>query len=360
MINLELPLNNLSFGHCSYNILRELHSRGEDICLFPTGNTVDFSPYVMDSNFGEYLNRAMTLNKTDYDRNDKTFKLWHLDGSEHSVGKEQTLFTFHEVDQLTVAEINRIKNCKKVLVSSKYTLELAQKNGLTNVEYCPLGFDGLNFSKTGRKYHADDIVTFSLFGKFEKRKHTEKVIRAWLKKYGKNRRFILNLHVYNPFFNPEQNNQILLNIFGGVKPFNVNTLPYTKTLRELNEGLNACNIVIDMSGGEGFSIPSFSALCLGKHGVLHNCSSIHDWAGDSGAVLVEPSGKEPVYDGVFFNEGRPFGQGNIFNWDEEEFLNACETAIGKHLAGPNTSAPALRQKYSWSKAVDIIIKTINE
>ena len=67
-----------------------------------------------------------------------------------------------------------------------------------------------------------------------------------------------------------------------------------------------------MSGGEGWGLPEFQSACLGKHAVLLNASAYKDWANDKNAVLVEPSGKRDVYDGMFFHEGQPYNQGQVY------------------------------------------------
>jgi len=358
MINVNLPLNSLSFGHCSVLILKEFYERNVPINLFLTQDPADVSAYELEEDFQFWLSSCASRAKKNFKRTDNAFKLWHIPGSEASIGKDQVLLTFHELDSITPVEANILKQQKQVLVSSKFTLDVFKAGGVENVTYCPLGFDSTHFKKTNLK-KVQGVTTFSLFGKFERRKHTEKVLRAWIKKYGGKQGYVLNVHVYNPFFTPEQNNQIIGNIVGTSKPYNVNFIPYVKTLKELNQGLNACDIVIDMSGGEGFSIPSFSALALGKHGVVHNCSSIKDWGEESGAVLIEPRGSEPVYDGVFFQPGKDHNQGNIFSFNEEDFLNGCDEAVARFQKNKvNEKGLELPGKYTWAKTADIILEAI--
>ena len=66
-----------------------------------------------------------------------------------------------------------------------------------------------------------------------------------------------------------------------------------------NDFLNSSDVVLGMSGGEGWGLPEFQSACLGKHAVLLNASAYKDWANEENAVLVEPSGNA-MYDGVFF------------------------------------------------------------
>ncbi len=353
MYNFHVPLNSLSFGHCSVLILKEAYERNMPLNLFLMQDPADVTAYNLEQDFQFWLSSCASRAKKSFKRSDIGFKLWHINGSEQSIGQKQVLFTFHELDAVTPIEANILKNQKAVLVASKFTEEIFKEAGVENVTYCPLGFDALHFKKINVKKPEGSPITFSLFGKFEKRKHTAKVLKAWISKYGNRRGYLLNVHVYNPFFSPEDNNLQMVNALGGQKPWNVNFLPYVKTLKELNEGLNVCDIVLDMSGGEGFSIPSFSALALGKHGVVHNCSSIKDWAAESGAVMVEPTGKEPVFDNIFFKQGQDFNQGNIFTFDENDFLTACDVAVSKYESNPvNEQGLLLQKKYTWSKTMD--------
>lgn len=351
-MNFSAPLNNVSLGHVGQCILRELYNRGKTVNLFPVAPP-DLSAYNIETDFSFWLNSCLSRATKHYKKHEKGFKLWHISGAEQSISSSQTLLTFHELDNITAAEANILSNQHRVLVSSSFSKKVFEEKGLTNVSYCPLGFDAHHFKESSRPKNSDKIV-FSLFGKFEKRKHTTKVIQSWLKKYKNDARYTLNLHVYNPFFSPEQNNQVLLAAFGGVKPWNVNCLGYLPTLRELNDCYNVADIVLDMSGGEGFSMPSFHTLALGKHGVIHNCSSIADWAERSGAVLINPSGKEPVYDSVFFKEGGDFSQGNIFTWNEEKFLAGCDEAIRRYKINPLNEQGRELQKQTWKETVDII------
>ena len=353
MYNLQLPVNTLSFGFCSLNILRELYSRGKSANVFLVQEPPDLGAYNFQEDFLFWLSNSCANSRAKYKVGDPSFRLWHINGSENSIG-EQVLFTFHETDTLTKSEINILQNQKSVLVSSKYTKSVFEQHGVKNVVYCPLGFDSNHFKPLNFR-KPPGLITFSLFGKWEHRKHTAKVIQSWVKKYGGNNSVVLNIHTYNPFASPEQNQQVLMAALNGNRPPNVNPIPFVKTLKELNEGINAADIVIDMSGGEGFSLPSFTALCLGKHGVIHNCSAMKDWAAEGGAVLVESKGKTPVYDNVFFRPGQQFNQGNIFSFDEDAFLAGCDAAIAKFRENSvNEAGAKLPEKFSWKACVDTI------
>jgi hypothetical protein len=45
-----------------------------------------------------------------------------------------------------------------------------------------------------------------------------------------------------------------------------------------NEFLNSADIILGMSGGEGFGLPEFQSIALGKHAVLLNAHAYKTWA----------------------------------------------------------------------------------
>ena len=127
-----------------------------------------------------------------------------------------------------------------------------------------------------------------------------------------------------------------------------------------NDFLNSGNIILGMSGAEGWGLPEFQSIALGKHGVILNAPSYKDWATTENSTLVEPSGKIDSEDGIFFKKGNPFNQGNIYTFDEEAFINGCEEAIEKYKASPvNTEGVKLQEQFPYSATADQITKIVN-
>jgi hypothetical protein len=361
MLNVNLAINNLSFGFCSYNILQEFFKRGIQPNLFPIAGNVDLSTFDKSTpEFHQFIQSCAQKAPLSYSRKDPSFRLWHITQSEFSQSNDNYLFVFHELDSLTPLEVNILNNQTKIFVSSNYTKQVFESYGVkVPVVFIPLGFDSSHFKTTNKKYYADDITVWSIFGKLEHRKRHAKTIKSWLKKYGNNPKHMLHLHVYNTFLKPEDNNTALANILEGVRYSNVNPIGYTKTLTELNENYNAANIVLDMSGAEGWSLPSFTCVGLGKHAVVHNVTAMKEWATDKNAVLVEPENKIEVYDGIFFNKGNPINQGNIFDWNENAFIAACETAETRFKNNPvNTAGLDIQKDFTWASTVDKILENI--
>lgn len=358
MLNVNVPINSLSLGFCGYNIVNQLLKKKVDFNFYALGNEVDTSSYnSRDRDFDAVISNKVNSFKRNYSRRDPVFKCWHINGSESSIGTGNHLFTFHELDSLTPVEVNILNNQEQVFVSSRESVDVFYEYGVkVPVSYIPLGYDTDHFKPTGRKY-LKGVTTFGIFGKFEKRKNTAKTIRAWLKKFGNNPLYKLHCFIYNPFFTPEQNKEIAIKIVEGKEYSNVNFFGYTKTLAELNDAFNCCDIALDMSGGEGFSLGSFHCVGLDKRAIVHNVTAMKDWVVDSPNIkLVEPHEKIPAADGIFFAKEGDFNIGNIYGWSEDNFISALDEIL---TVKPTPIRKEFTEKYSWSNTVDTILEKIN-
>lgn len=193
-------------------------------------------------------------------------------------------------------------------------------------------------------------------GKIEKRKHTEKIIQNWIKKYGNNYNYQLTCCISNPFFKKEQMESAIRNILGGKRYGNINFLPFLPKNSQVNDYLNSIDIDLGgMSGAEGWNLPSFNATCLGKWSIVLNSTSHTDWATEQNSILIDPSGKEEVYENIFFKKGSEFNQGNIYTFDDDEFISAMEKAetICKK---ENTEGKKLKDKFTYKNTLEKILE----
>ena len=356
---LHLPLNGVSFGQVSTALLREFHQRGVQPFLFTVGQS-DLSSQETTTDFNKWIESGIKKSFESYTRDIPIFKLWHLNHeSLTSYSKEQSLFTFYELDYPTSIEVNIANNQKNLLVSSQYTKKIFEDYGVKNCKYIPLGFDKDNFHIKDQDYIKGKIV-FNLTGKLEKRKHHEKIIKAWLKKYGNHKDYVLQCAIANPFIKEDQFKKKLAQILGDKKYFNINFLGMMQKNSLYNDFLNSGNIIIGMSGAEGWGLPEFQSVALGKHAVILNATAYKEWATEKNCVLVEPKGKEEAADGVFFTKGGAFNQGNIHTFDEDEFIEGCEKAIERYKENPiNSEGIKLQQDFTYEKTVDSIMEVMS-
>ena len=364
----HLPINGVSFGQVSMGFLREAHKRNLNPNIFPVNpQNIDLSTQAISDGFKSWIEERIGKSLETHKKSTPVFKLWHLNGSMESVSEKQLLFTFYELDQPTKSEINIAKNCSRVLVSSNYAKSVFENNGLDNVSFVPLYFDADNFNRKDKQYFADDRITFNLMGKLEKRKHHGKIIKAWAKRFGREKfangeqKYFLQCAIFNNFLKAEDNNALIGQFLEGKSYFNINFLGYMAKNDLYNDFLNSGDIAICMSGGEGWGLPEFHSVAMGKHSVVLNAHSYKDWANESNSVLVSPNGTTEVYDGMFFHKGQPFNQGNIFDFDEDEFIDGCEKAIERVKEKKlNEEGLKLQEEFTLENTFDSIMSEIEK
>lgn len=355
-LNLQLPLNSLSFGNVSFNLLRELYKRKVQCVLYPRGQP-DLAAYKLDPGFGQWIERATNTRFTKLDRRVPTFNLWHIQDSQFKLSDRNVLLSFHETDSPTESEVNLVNQQDFTFFTSSWSVDNFTTYGAQNVGFVPLGVDE-DFVPTTERLVPEDVTHWILTGKAEARKNTQLVIQTWAKRYGGNRAHQLTLCVTNPFFKPEAMNAFYSSCFtNGQRPFNVNILPYLKTNAEVCQLLNSADIDLSISSAEGWGLGGFNATALGKWSVVSNVTGHRDWATPQNSILVEPSGMKPSHDGVFFLQGQPFNQGNMYNFTAEQLDEAFTRAEAKAKT-PNPAGARLRETHTYAKTVDRILEKI--
>jgi glycosyltransferase involved in cell wall biosynthesis len=356
----QVPINNVSFGQVSFALLKEFYALGLQPSIFPIG-PVEVNGLPIEQDFANWIQSGINKSIRVHSRKTPTFKLWHVHDSFASLSNKQLLYSFYELDSPTDVELNIVSNIDKVVFSSKHAAECFTDSGAQNVSSIPLGFDKHSFFAKEKPFYPDGRIVFNLLGKLERRKHHAKIIEAWIKKYGNNPKYFLQCAIYNPFFQPQEMDALYKQIMKGRNIFNIEFYPFFGSNADYNSFLNSCDIVLGMSGGEGWGLPEFNSVALGKHAVIHNCSSYSDWADDKNAVLVNPCGKVEAYDNKFFQKGMAWNQGNIFVFDDDEFLNACDAAIKRVQDSPcNWEGIKLQNRFSYRKMADSIISEMEK
>jgi len=357
---LEAPINPLSIGNVSYNILRELHRSDCRVDgIFPVGNNYDFTAYEpVDSELRQWADERRANAIERLARKTPVLKCWHIGGSESKLTDHQTLLTFYEVDAPTKTEIAIVKSMDHVAFSSSEAAETFKSCGCDNVSHVPLGFDE-DFARDQEVVRRVNQCHFILVGKLETRKNTQRIIKLWLEKYGNNNDYQLTCVVNNPFFKKEFYTQIVNNILGGKTWSNLNFKDPIATNYEVAMLHRAADIDLSgISNGEGWGLPAFNSTCLGKWSVVSNCSGHSDWANEDNSILIETNGKQPCYDGMFFHEGQPFNQGSYHRIEDDAIIDGMERAVDK-VGTINQAGLDLGRKLTYKNTVEQLLEKLS-
>lgn len=356
---IEIAANSLSIGQTSINIAQNLFKRGLAPSIFPIANNIDVSAFDnLTDDFKLWYQAGINKSLKHHQRKDPLFKNWHINGSFPSYSDKQTLFFYHELDAFTDEEINTLKNQYKILTPSKFTVGVLSNYGVECV-YCPLGVDGDTFKRIEKRPYDDDRVVIGLSSKWEERKNHSKVLRAFARKWGNNPKYILHASLFNHFLTPDQQNGMINQALGGQRIWNINLIPFTQTNSAYNQVLNTFDVIVDMSGGESFSLPLAQCLKIGKHACVLNAHVFKTMYTEKEVSLVEPTGKKPMVDGVFFSGQGAFNVGNMFETTEDAIIDGIERAIERYRKEPvNKAGMELAATYTWGKTTDIILENL--
>lgn len=359
--SIELPINSTSLGQVSLGVLIELFRRDLNPNIFFIGQP-DLSFTQFPEGFDQWLSLCARKANKKFNKEQTLIKIWHINGSQARLTEHSVLWTVHETDILTDSERNTLKQWDHVCVTSNYSKEVFKRSDIA-AEVVTNPFDSVNFKKEEvSKKGLEDVITFGLFGKLENRKNIPNIIKMWCHKFGGDKKYRLNLGVWNNFLSPEQNSQFINRIFAecGGKPWNVNPQPFFPQNSLYNNLLNS--IDIDLSGlslAEGWNLNLFQTLGIGKHAIVHNNTGHKEFANSKNSLLIESDGKVPAEDGMFFQKGAEFNIGNFPKYNVDEAMAAMEKIV-ERVGTENVEGLKIPDEFSAKRTVDSLINYVRK
>ncbi|MDO8610115.1 MAG: hypothetical protein Q7R95_06175 [bacterium] len=361
----EAPLNPLSMGNVSINILLSLYKKGIKVLYLPIGQP-DIGNYKLTDDFKNWLQDAGNRFLREFKKTDVHLKNWHLAGSHAWVSDKRYLLTYHECSEATQEEINTVKNTTKTLFCGNYSPSIF-KNFSDNVGTFNLGFDSNSFSKTNKKYFNDNRLQWFLGGKAELRKNSWQILNLWAKKFGKKqgesykpgeRMNFLNICIANPFYDINVQNQQINQALEGQRYCNIQAFPFLGR-EQFNDLLNSSDFdLTGLSSGESWNLPAFNMTCLGKWSIVLNCTGQKSWSTSNNSIQISPNGMRSNIDNIFFHPNQPFNRGQFYTFDPEEANQAMQLAVDKYADKPNIEGEKLQTEFTYDKTVDNILKEI--
>lgn len=354
--SIQLPLNGSGYGQMSVLALFEIFKRNLTPNVFPIGE-IDLRAFDVPEEFPVWLEYCIKKANKSFSRKQPALKIWHPYDLKERLSDYQVAWVAHESSLITPSEQNILKNLDKVLVVSNYVKKVFGEGGI-EAQTVPNFFDARHLKRINVK-RDENVTHWSLIGKLEKRKRTVDIIRAWVKLYGNRRDHVLHLSINNPWIFKDMNSLIgfVVNQIGGL-PFNLNFIPHLEKNAQMNEVYNVADV--NLSGGssaEGFNLPFFNSLALGKQCVSLNAHAHLDFATEENSILFEPTELMDMADGIFFKPGEEFNQGKQWDWNESDLLMALEKAE-KVAKNRNVAGELLKEQFSVERTVDLLLDSL--
>lgn len=341
-MNLFCPINTLSYGIVSYNILEQLSAKNMSVSLFPIGQITT------DPSYDVSLIKKHTQDALFFDYKAPTLKIFHQNSLIEHISRPLLGFPIFELDRFTPAERHSLNYADKLLVCSKWAQGVIHKQLGKQASVIPLGVNSNIFkprpsNETGIRDNNDQYIFLSV-GKLEKRKLSHKLPELFKKAFPKETDVKLVTLGHNPFFSDKETEDFSRHYRNNRTQLVLNFIP---SLEGMCSVMNTADCGLFPSRAEGWGLPILEMMACGKPVITTNYSGMTEYCTKENAHLVYIDTTEKAYDGKWFT-----GQGDwaVIDYDEEEqiieYMRKCYRDRPSNQAGVETA-----KKFSWEHTV---------
>jgi len=379
MVNIYGGESNLGFGiHCK-NMIRSLQILGEEVVFLPIKGSVQ-PPN--DLYYQSFIDKAKDLTK--FKATNPSLFIFHEEESCRYTGSPAFAFSIFETDQITPiakAMLNSRASDVILVTTKEHKKILENSNIITPIEILHEGVNEDIFNlNTQNKLINTNKFTFITAGKKEKRKNTDKIIRAFVD-ICQYKEIALICHTKNPFtfgpninvrawsdvditkfgFNLVSNDKIALKFSNGVCDiyFTHNDIE-TKDLPLL---YNSANVGIQCSSGESWGLPEVEMMACGIPLIITDTIGHREYLSaipeELKSLIITPTESEIANDNFWF-------KGNKGKWMVVD-ISDIRTKINEVISNMNnfknkniTLSNNLIQDFSWNKAAQSFLDLIKK
>ena len=302
-VNLIAPINTVSYGIVSLNILKKL-SELVDVALWPISQ-----PQVTCQEDWGVVSVAIEKARF-YDPSAPCIRIWHQFDLAQFVGRGPHVgFPIFELDSFNKQEKHQLKSLDRIIVCSNWAKEvIAQDLGqeyADKTSVVPLGVDTDLFKPTTRESPSKYI--FFNCGKWEVRKGHDILGEAFAKAFTSDDNVELWLMTNNPFCTPEEakrwesiyiNNPLFK--YGKIK-----FIPRVEKHEDVYKIMSQVDCGIFPSRAEGWNLEALEMMSCGKPIIITDYSAHTEFCNNFNSELINIEDTELAFDNKWF-----FGQGN--------------------------------------------------
>jgi glycosyltransferase involved in cell wall biosynthesis len=356
-LNLRGPCNCfLGYGHCCFNILKELRKIC-NVSYFPIGQqnlTTQDRDIVIQS----------IKNQDNFDFKSPSLNIWHQNMLGERIGNGlNTALSFFEIDRLPQRDVNHINSLDTFFVASQWAANIIDDDKRIKISPCvvvPMGVDRSIFNEN---YQTNNSHTtrFLNLSKIEIRKGHDFLVDIFNKAFDINDDVELIISWNNPFLTDDQTKKwvdLYKNSKLGDKITFVSYLPTDQTLTQL---ICSCDCLLSPTRAEGAGLPILQALSCGKFVITTNYSAHTEFCTKDNSYLIDIDTLEEAYDGIWFHgEGK---WAHIGNKEKEQCVDYMRAIHQKKQSGEelvNTAGIETAKRFSWQNTAEILVEALKD
>ena len=342
-IYLTAPINDLSYGLVSQNILNEL-VKHRDVLLSVIGPQQVITDNISNSvrNFS-YLPPHKDISSV---------KIFHQFDLAHHIGKGKHIgFPIFELDGFNQHEVKNLSMQDTILVASQWAKDVVDSNLSSDCQVVPLGVDREVFKY---KEIPNEVCVFLNIGKMEYRKGKDVLIKACSRVFKGKKDCMLWMMADNRF----------TDISHDVNTFKQELGNQVAFIRKVDSTTEVANIINRATFGlfpyraEGFCLPLLECLSCGLNVAATNYSAPTEYLNSGNSSLIEIENKEKAFDGIFFG-GKDGSWAKLDERYEDRLVDVMEYQYEswKHYGKlTNYEGIETAKEFSWEKTSNGILR----
>jgi len=264
-------------------------------------------------------------------------------------------YTMFEVDRVPEFWVGILNQMDKVWTTSTWGAKMLSSSGVKQpIAVVPGGANVDLYTPDAKPFTKEEGIDQETFkflyvGKWERRKNTETLIRAYADEFKPNEKVELWLQWFNPFdqFNPYE------------RVFHMNLPMHAEIvfLQQFAEPImprmyRTADALVLPTRGEGWGLPVIEAMACGTCPIVPNTTSLADYVTPDNAFIVKDLGMEEVGKDPFFD----YVPGARWNTPDIEHLKYLMRYAFEHpdetKAKGETAAKDIREKWTWKHAAE--------
>lgn len=350
-ILLICPINKLSYGYASVNILEAL-SKKIKVALWTIGG-------VEVENHQVQTVKEALYNAQSFDYDAPSIRIFHQNSLDVYPGRGPKIgFPIFELDTFTPVEKHNLAYPDKLMVCSDWAKSIV-KNNLPdladNTYVIPLGVDPSIFSPSPIQ---PGPTVFLNIGKLEKRKGHDILIKAFTEEFKSDEKVKLLLCCDNLFLTNEQKEA-----WGKIIRANKNVylIPRQESCHDISELIKMSDCGVYPSKAEGWNMPALETLACGRHLIITDYSAHTQYVNEHNSLLIDIDKNELAYDDIWpvFN-----GQGSWAHIGDKQFKqlkrHMRQVHDWKQNGLPlNEQGCSIPLKFSWENSASKILDVLD-